>query len=158
MKWRLVLWSLAWSHTSLNATQWIQGKVTNLKSMVSVYYTILLEHVIKMGAPCFDTDFVSQMKLTTFPLIYCFGWTQLSRISQIWWSLNEEKLDWVGFADSCERVFRNQIIVLHDGRPNICDACHCVIKLSSVLSTHFLQVRTIFIPFVLMMQSDAYIA
>ena len=31
----------------------------------------LLENIMKMGACCFDTDFVSQMKLITFPLIHC---------------------------------------------------------------------------------------
>ena len=30
------------------------------------------EHVIKMRTSYFDTDFVSQMKLTTLPLIHCF--------------------------------------------------------------------------------------
>ena len=54
-------------------SQWIQGKVANLESMASVHCTILLEHVIKMTAYYFDTDFVSQMKLITLPLIPCFA-------------------------------------------------------------------------------------
>ena len=48
------------------------GKVANLESTVLVPWKILLDHVIKMRASCFDTDFVSQMKLTTLPLIHCF--------------------------------------------------------------------------------------
>ena len=48
------------------------GKVATLESMVLAYCIILLEHVIKMQASCFDTDFVSQIKLTELPLIYCF--------------------------------------------------------------------------------------
>ena len=31
-----------------------------------------VDPVIKMRAFCFDTDFVSQMKLTELPLIHCF--------------------------------------------------------------------------------------
>ena len=42
------------------------------KNIVSVNRTILLEHVIKMRATCFDADFISQLKLTRFPLILCF--------------------------------------------------------------------------------------
>ena len=37
----------------------------------SVHYTTLLEHVIKMRVSYFDTDFVSQIKLTTLLLIHC---------------------------------------------------------------------------------------
>ena len=50
----------------------IAKKVANLESMVLVHYTIVLEHVIKIRASCFNTDFISQMKLTMFPLIYRF--------------------------------------------------------------------------------------
>ena len=41
--------------------------------MVSGDYTFLLQHVIKMRRSCFDTDFVSQIKLAKLPLIHCFG-------------------------------------------------------------------------------------
>ena len=47
-------------------------KVANLESMVSVHCTTLLEHVTIMSTSCFDTDFVSQIKLTKLPLIHCF--------------------------------------------------------------------------------------
>ena len=52
--------------------EWIQGKVVNLESMVSVHCTTLLRHVTTTRTSCFDTDFISQMKLTTLPLIHCF--------------------------------------------------------------------------------------
>ena len=29
-------------------------------------------YIIKMRTSCFDTDFISQMKMTTIPLIHCF--------------------------------------------------------------------------------------
>ena len=41
--------------------------------MVLVICKILHEHVNQMRASCFDTNFVSQIKLTTRPLIHCFG-------------------------------------------------------------------------------------
>ena len=41
--------------------------------MVSGDYTFLLQHVIIMRRSCFDTDFVSQIKLAKLPLIHCFG-------------------------------------------------------------------------------------
>ena len=50
----------------------MQGKIANLESVVSVHCITLLDHVIKMRASCFDTDFASQMKLTTLSLIHCF--------------------------------------------------------------------------------------
>ena len=50
----------------------MQGKIANLESVVSVHCITLLDHVIKMRASCFDTDFASQMKLTKLPLIHCF--------------------------------------------------------------------------------------
>ena len=40
--------------------------------MVSVLCTILLDHVIKMRASCYDTDFASEKKLTKLALIHCF--------------------------------------------------------------------------------------
>ena len=40
--------------------------------MVSVHCTTVLEHVIKMRASCFNTDIVTQMKLTKLLLIHCF--------------------------------------------------------------------------------------
>ena len=55
------------------------GKVTNLESMASVHCTTLLGHVTIMKSSCFDTDFVSQMKLTTLPLIHCFKSTDWIR-------------------------------------------------------------------------------
>ena len=48
------------------------GKVVNLESMVSSHCTTVLGHVTIMRTSYFDTDFVSQMKLTTLPLIHCF--------------------------------------------------------------------------------------
>ena len=48
-----------WVHT----TQWIQGKVANLKSMVSIHDTKLLGHPA-------STLTASQMNLTKLPLIY----------------------------------------------------------------------------------------
>ena len=32
---------------------------------------VLLEHVIIVGTPVFDTDFVSQIKLAKLPVIHC---------------------------------------------------------------------------------------
>ena len=49
------------------------GGKSNKETMVSVHCTILLEHVIKLKASYFDTDLVSQMKLTTLPPIHCFA-------------------------------------------------------------------------------------
>ena len=43
------------------------GKVANLESTVPVHCTTLLDHVIKKRASYFNTDFVSQMRLTTNP-------------------------------------------------------------------------------------------
>ena len=64
----------------VNSTQWIQGKVANLKRMVSDHCTTSLEHVIKMSASNFDTDYASQLKLTTIPLIHCLEFTINNRI------------------------------------------------------------------------------
>ena len=47
------------------------GKVAHLESMARC--AILPEHVVKIRTSGFDTDFVSQMKLTTLSLIHCFG-------------------------------------------------------------------------------------
>ena len=47
---------------------------SNLLSCLAVHFH-LLEHATQMRTSCFDTNFVSQMKLTTFPLVCCFeGW------------------------------------------------------------------------------------
>ena len=54
-----------WLYSSLG-TQWMQGEVGNLESMVSVDCTVLFEQVIIMRTSCFDTDFDSQIKLTKF--------------------------------------------------------------------------------------------
>ena len=35
---------------------------------------VLFEGVVTLRTSCFDTDFVSQIKLTKFPLIHCFVW------------------------------------------------------------------------------------
>ena len=48
-------------------------KVVNLKSMVSVHCKTLFGHVTTMRTSCFDTRLASQVKLTNFPLIHCFG-------------------------------------------------------------------------------------
>ena len=48
------------------------GKVANLKNMVSVHCTALLEHGTIIRTFCFDTDFASQIKLIKLPLIHCF--------------------------------------------------------------------------------------
>ena len=58
-------------HQNIGTTQWMQGS-SQLGSMVSGHCTILLDCIITMGTSCFDNDFVSQMKLTTLPLIHCF--------------------------------------------------------------------------------------
>ena len=60
-------------HYQTKPTQTIQGKVVNLESLVSVHCTTLLGHVTIMRTSCFDTDFVSQIKLTTLPLIHWFA-------------------------------------------------------------------------------------
>ena len=44
----------------------------NARAVRILLECILVEHVIRIGTTCFDTDFVSQMKLTTKPLINCF--------------------------------------------------------------------------------------
>ena len=53
-------------------TQGLQGKIANLECMVSIHCTFSLDHVIKMRASWFDTNFISPKKLTTFPLIHSF--------------------------------------------------------------------------------------
>ena len=55
----------------LPPTKWMQGKVTNFESTVSVHYTTLLGHVSMIMMSCFNTDFASQMKLAKHPLIHC---------------------------------------------------------------------------------------
>ena len=49
------------------------GKVATWKNMVSFHCSNLLEHVIIVRISYFDTDFVSQMKLTKLPSICCFA-------------------------------------------------------------------------------------
>ena len=88
------------------STRWIWGKVANLKSMVSAHYTTLVRHVTIMRTSCFDTNFVSQIKLTKLPLINCFvrshGWGHTRHIYfnahcftlQVVISLRRTKMPW----------------------------------------------------------------
>ena len=73
-----------------DTTQWKNAKVTKLKSMISVHYTTFLGDITIMRTSCFDTDFVSQIKLTKHPLIHCFAsdMTGFERNSIIFFSDN----------------------------------------------------------------------
>ena len=44
-------------------------KSSQLKSMVSIHYTILLRHATIMSTCCFETNYASQMKRTKLPFI-----------------------------------------------------------------------------------------
>ena len=44
-----------------------------MDSMVSAHCITLLEHIIKVRSSSFNIYFVSEMKLTTVPLVHCLG-------------------------------------------------------------------------------------
>ena len=77
-----------------DSTQWIQGKIAYLESMVSGHCTTLLGYVIAMRTSYFDIDFVSQIKLTKFPLIHCSDLSSITRRQEIVSIWSSEEVSW----------------------------------------------------------------